>query len=58
MGRTCGTHGQQKRYVTIFSGETEGKRPLRRREDNFKMDFQEVGPGDMDWIDLAQDRDK
>ena len=42
-------------------GKTEGKRPLgrprRRREDNNKMDFQEVGCGVMDWIDLAQDRD-
>jgi hypothetical protein len=43
-------------------GKTEGKRPLvrsrRRREDNIKMDFQEVGCGDMDWIVLAQDRDR
>ena len=28
------------------------------REDNIKMDLQEVGWGDMDWIDLAQDRDR
>jgi hypothetical protein len=38
------------------------KRPLerhrRRGEDNIKMDLQEVGRGGMDWIDLAQDRDK
>jgi hypothetical protein len=40
----------------------EGKRPLGRprcrREDNIKMDLQEVGCGDMDWIGLAQDRDR
>jgi hypothetical protein len=39
----------------------EGKRPLGRPrhtwEDYIKMDLQEVGWGDMDWIDLAQDRD-
>jgi len=38
----------------------EGKRPLgrprRRWEDNIKMDLQEVGFADMDWIDLAQER--
>ena len=40
----------------------EGKRPLgrprRRWEDNIKMDLKEVGCGGMDWIDLAQDRDR
>jgi len=40
----------------------EGKRPLgrprRRWEDNIKMDLQEVGYGNMNWIDLAQDRDR
>jgi hypothetical protein len=40
----------------------EGKRPLvrhrRRWEDNIKMDVQEVGCEGMDWIELAQDRDR
>jgi len=43
-------------------GKPEGKKPLgrprRRWEDNIKMDFQEVGCGGMDWIELAQDRDR
>jgi hypothetical protein len=43
-------------------GEPEGKRPLvrprRRWEDNIKMDVQEVGCEGMDWIELAQDRDR
>ena len=43
-------------------GKTEGQRPLgrprHRWEDNIKMDFQEVGCGGMDWIKLAQDRDR
>ena len=43
-------------------GKPEGKRPLgrprRRWEANIKMDFQEVGYEGMDWIELAQDRDR
>jgi hypothetical protein len=42
-------------------GKRERRRPLgrprRRWEDNIKTDFQEVGWG-MDWINLAQDRDR
>ena len=42
--------------------KSEGKRPLgrprRRWEDNIKMDLQEVGCGGMDWIELAQNRDR
>jgi hypothetical protein len=43
-------------------GKPEGKRQLgrsrRRWEDNIKMDLQEMGCGDIGWIDLAQDRDR
>ena len=43
-------------------GKPEGKRPMgrprRRWEDNIKMDLKEVGCGVMDWIELAQDRDR
>jgi len=46
----------------VLMGKPEGKRPLgrprRRWEDNIKRDLQEVGCGGMDWIKLAQDRDR
>jgi hypothetical protein len=44
----------------VFVGKPEGKKPLRRPrhgwEDNIKMDLQEVGCGDIDWIELTQYR--
>ena len=33
-------------------------RPRLRWEDNIKMDLQEVGCEDVDWIELSQDRDR
>jgi hypothetical protein len=43
-------------------GKPDGKgplgRPRHRWEDNIKMNLQEVGCGGMDWIELAQDRDR
>jgi hypothetical protein len=48
--------------VFHIEGGTQGKTPLgrcrHRLEDNIKMDLEEVGWGGMDWIDLAQDRDR
>ena len=43
-------------------GKPEGRRPLgrprRRWEDNIRMDLWEVGCGCVDWMELAQDRDR
>jgi len=54
--------GQEKGVYRVLVGKPEGKRPLerprRRWVDNIRMDLQEVGFGYMDWIGLAQDRDR
>jgi hypothetical protein len=54
--------GEDRGEHRLLLGKPEGKRPLgrprRRREDNIKMDLQEVGGSRGDWIELAQDRDR
>jgi len=54
--------GDGRGVYRVLVGKPEGKRPLgrprRRWEDNIKMNLQEVGCGGMDWIELAQDRDR
>jgi hypothetical protein len=54
--------GEKRGVYRILVGRPEGRRPLRRPrrrwQDNIKMDLQEVGWGGMDWIEMAQDRDR
>jgi hypothetical protein len=53
--------GEKRGAYRILVGRPEGRRPLGRPrrgwKDSIKLDLQEVGWG-MDWIELAQDRDK
>ena len=53
---------ERRGVYRIWVGKPDGKRalvrPKRRWEDNIKIDFKDVGGGGMDWIDLAQDRDR
>ena len=54
--------GDERAVYRVLVGKPEGRRPLgrprRRWVDNIRMDLQEVGCGYMDWIGLAQDRDR
>ena len=54
--------GERRGIYRVLVGKPGGKRrlgrPRHRWEDNIKMYFQEVGCGDMDWIELAQDSDR
>jgi hypothetical protein len=46
-------------HTTFWLGGLKGRgRPRSRWEDNIKMDLGEIGFGDVDWIHLAQDRDR
>ena len=54
--------GESRGVYRVQVGNPERKRPLGtptlRWEDNIEIDPQEVGCGSMDWIELAQDRDR
>jgi len=53
---------ERRGVCRVLVGKPEGKSPLgrprHRWEDNIKMNYQEVGCGAMDWIDLAEARDR
>jgi hypothetical protein len=54
--------GEKGNAYRLLVGKPEGKRPLgrprRRWVDNIRIDLGEVGWGDVDWIGLAQDRNR
>jgi hypothetical protein len=54
--------GEDRKVYRVLVGKSEGKRPLgrprRRWLDGIRMDLGETGLGCVDWIRLAQDRDR
>jgi hypothetical protein len=62
MDRACSTNGEKRNAYRILVGKPEGKRPLgrprRRWVDNIKINLRETGRDGIDWMNLAEDRDK
>jgi hypothetical protein len=53
--------GEGRNVYKVLVGKPEGKRPLlrpRRRWEEIKLDLRETGRGYVEWIHLAQDRDR
>jgi hypothetical protein len=54
--------GEKRNVYRLFVGKPEGRRPLGRPKlrwlDSIRMDIVEVGWGEVDWVGLAQDRDR
>jgi hypothetical protein len=62
MDMASSTNGAKRNSYRLLVGTPEGKRPLGRPRrswfDSNRMDLREIESGDMDWIDLAEDRDQ
>jgi hypothetical protein len=62
MGEHVARIGEVRGAYSILVGRPEGRRPLgrprRRWVENIKVDLREIVFGDVDWINLAQDRDR
>jgi len=54
--------GEGRGVYRVLVGKPEGRRPLgrprRRWEDNIRLNLWKVGCGCVDWMELAQDRDR
>jgi hypothetical protein len=62
MGGACSAYGEGRGVYRVLVRKPEGRRPLGRSrhrwEDNIRIDLREVGCGCVDWMELAQGRDR
>jgi hypothetical protein len=58
MGGPCSTNGEKRNAYRLLEGKRPLGRPRRRWVDNIRMNLEELGWGDVDWIGLAKDRNR
>jgi hypothetical protein len=62
MSGACSTNGEKRDACRLLVGKPEGKRlvgrPRRRWADNIRMDLGEIRWSDVEWIGLAQDKNR
>jgi hypothetical protein len=62
MGGSCSTNGEKRNAYRLLVGKPERKKTIRKTKtrwvDNITMYLGEVGWGGVDWIGLAQDRNR
>ena len=62
MDRACSTYGERRDAYSILVGKPEGKRPISETQaqmgGNIQSSLQEVKYWGMDWIELAEDKDR
>jgi hypothetical protein len=61
VGGACSPNGEKRNAYRLLVGKPEGRRPLgrpRHRWVDTEMDLLELGWGGVDWLGVAQDRDK
>jgi hypothetical protein len=58
MGGACSTHGIVEKCKKILVGKPERERPLWEMKDNIKMNLEEIGSDDVDWMHLFQSMDQ
>jgi hypothetical protein len=58
VGLACSTRGRGEKSAQGFGGKARRKETTRKTEDGIRMDLKAIGWGGVQWIQLAQDRDR
>jgi hypothetical protein len=58
IGRACSTHWEKMNMCRILVGKTERMRSVGSPRRRWDIDLKDLGLDNVDWIDLAPDRDQ